>query len=132
MIVMFGTPGEVDSEALASPVVRGAREKWRSKLELDDDDLLELQLAIMLAPKGNPVVPGTGSLRKLRFSPSRWRRGKRGALRVGYAYFEDLKIVLLGSVYPKNEKDDLTAAEREEIRKLLAEIHEQYSQHHYQ
>ena len=43
---------------------------------------------------------------------------------------EDLKIVLLGLVYPKNEKDDLTASEREEIRKLLAEIHEQYSQHH--
>ena len=112
--------------------LRNFTTNWRSKLELNDDDLLELQLAIMLAPKGNPVVPGTGSLRKLRFSPSRWRRGKRGALRVGYAYFEDLKIVLLGSVYPKNEKDDLTAAEREEIRKLLAEIHEQYSQHHYQ
>ena len=86
----------------------------------------------MLAPKGSPVVPGTGSLRKMRFSPSRWRRGKSGALRVGYAYFEDLKIVLLGLVYPKNEKDDLTAAEREEIRKLLAVIHEHYSEHNYQ
>ena len=112
--------------------LRNFTAKWRGKLELDDDDLLELQLAIMLAPKGNPVVPGTGSLRKLRFSPSRWRRGKRGALRVGYAYFEDLKIVLLGLVYPKNEQDDLTASERDEIRKLLVEIHEQYSQNHYQ
>ena len=75
-------------------------------------------------------MPGTGGVRKLRFSPSRWRRGKRGALRVGQADFEDLKIVLLGLVYPKNEQDNLTASERDEIRKLLAEIHEQYSQHH--
>ena len=37
------------------------------------------------------------------------------------------EIVLLGLVYPKNEQDNLTASERDEIRKLLAEIHEQYS-----
>ena len=108
--------------------LRNFTAKWRGKLELDDADLLELQLAIMLAPKGNPVVPGTGGLRKLRFSPSRWHRGKRGALRIGYAYFEDLKIVILGLVYPKNEKDDLSPAEREQIHQLLDEIHEQYSQ----
>ena len=83
----------------------------------------------MLSPKGAPVVQGTGGLRKLRFSPARWRQGKRGALRVCYAYFEDLKIVLLALVYPKNEKDDLSAAEREAIRTLLVEIHDQYSQH---
>ena len=112
--------------------LRNFTSKWRGRLELDDGDLLELQLAIMLAPKGSPVVAGTGGLRKLRFSPSRWQRGKRGALRVGYVYFEDLKIVLLGLVYPKNEQDDLTTSEREEIRKLLAEIHEHYSQHHFQ
>ena len=45
--------------------LRNSTAKWRGKLELDDDDLLELQLAIMLAPKGNPVVPGTGSLRQV-------------------------------------------------------------------
>lgn len=97
---------------------------WR-RLRLDDDDLLELQVSIMLSPKGAPVVSGTGGLRKLRFAPSRWNRGKRGALRIGYAYFDDLKIAALIVVYPKNEKETLDESERTEIKHLLAEMHEQ-------
>ena len=97
---------------------------WR-RLRLDDDDLLELQVSIMLSPKGAPVVSGTGGLRKLRFAPSRWNRGKRGALRIGYAYFDDLKIVALIVVYPKSEKENLDESERTEIKHLLAEMHEQ-------
>lgn len=97
---------------------------WR-RLRLDDDDLLELQVSIMLSPKGAPVVSGTGGLRKLRFAPSRWHRGKRGALRIGYAYFDDLKIAALIVVYPKNEKENLDDTERAEIKRLLSEMHEQ-------
>ncbi len=97
---------------------------WR-RLRLDDDDLLELQVSIMLSPKGSPVISGTGGLRKLRFAPSRWHRGKRGALRIGYAFFDDLKIAALIVVYPKNEKADLDESERAEIKQLLAEMHEQ-------
>ena len=48
---------------------------------LDDDDLQELESLILVNPQGGDVVRGSGGLRKLRFSPSRWRRGKRGALR---------------------------------------------------
>lgn len=102
---------------------------WR-RLRLDDDDLLELQVSIMLSPKGAPVVPGTGGLRKLRFAPTRWHRGKRGALRIGYAYFDDLKVAALIVVYPKNEKENLDESERAEIKQLLAEMHEQLHSRH--
>src|SRR5271156_4733651 len=53
-------------------------EEW-SDLALRDDDLQELQSAILASPERYPIIPGTGGLRKLRFAPSREARGKSGA-----------------------------------------------------
>lgn len=94
------------------------REDWEG-LRLDDDDLLAVQVAIMRAPKRNPVVPGTGGLRKIRFSPKDLPKGKSGAFRVCYVYFEEFGIVLLIVAYGKNEKDDLFAAEKKAIRQYI-------------
>lgn len=58
--------------------------QW-SRLELSDQDLHELERIILTDPDAGALVPATGGLRKLRFAPSRWRRGKRGTLRVGYS-----------------------------------------------
>lgn len=43
---------------------------WQDWLDLGlgDDELLELQLTIMAGGKYAPLIPGTGGLRKLRFS----------------------------------------------------------------
>lgn len=49
-------------------------------LRESDDELCALQLMIMCDPAGYPVIPGTHGLRKLRFAPSTWNKGKRGAL----------------------------------------------------
>ena len=65
------------------------------------------------------MVAGTGGLRKLRFSPSRWRRGKRGALRIGYSHDPRLEKVVVLAVYAKNDKANLTPAERREIKRIL-------------
>jgi hypothetical protein len=99
---------------------------WQ-KLRLSDDDLHALQLAIMETPKGAPVVPGTGGLRKIRFAPAQSRRGKSGGSRVCYVYFEEYAIVLLVLAYPKNEKDDLSYAEKKTIKKLLGEIAQEFA-----
>jgi hypothetical protein len=80
---------------------------WK-QLGLNDDDLAALELSIMLNPKGPPVVPGTGRLRKLRFTPARWNTGKSGGARIGYSYFEEYGVVLLIIAYAKNEKDNLS------------------------
>ena len=77
-----------------------------------DDDLHVLQLAIMEKPKGAPVLPGTGGLRKIRYAPLRSGKGKRSGSRVCYVYFENYSIVLLVIVYPKNEKVDLSRREK--------------------
>ena len=94
--------------------------EWKD-LGLSDDDLFTLQITIMGDPKGSPPIAGTGGLRKLRFSPPRWRRGKRGALRVCYVYFEQYAIVLLVVVYAKGEKDSLSAREKRIIKRMIEE-----------
>jgi hypothetical protein len=96
-------------------------QRWKS-FGLTDEDLLALQILIMLNPAGAPVVQRTGGLRKMRFAPKSWKMGKSGATRVGYAYLEDYGTVLLIIIYSKDEKDDLTADEKKEIRKLLRRI----------
>lgn len=95
------------------------REAWED-LKLTTDDLLDLQMEIILAPRAAPVVAGTGGLRKMRFAPEAWPIGKSGALRVCYVYFEEAGQVLLVLVYPKSEKDDLTPAEKAAARGLIA------------
>ena len=99
---------------------------WQ-KLRLSDDDLHALQLEIMEKPKGAPVVPGTGGLRKIRFAAAQSGRGKSGASRVCYVYFEEYAIVLLVLAHPKNEKDDLSHADKKAIKRLLEEIEQEFA-----
>ena len=90
--------------------------RWED-LGLDDEnDLTALQLLIMSAPAKNPIVKGTGGLRKMRFVPPEAECGKSGGLRVCYVYVEEYGIVYLVYVYTKHEKDDLDAGERNAIR----------------
>jgi hypothetical protein len=91
-------------------------------LGLGDSDLLELQLGIMAGPTLHPVIAGTGGLRKIRFVPEGWHMGKRGAARACYAYYPGHSIVLLVAAYGKSEKEDITAAERKMIKRLLGEF----------
>src|SRR5262245_33904579 len=108
-------------ELLTFIELRSFTTSW-NELRLDSDDLLDLQVTILRDPSAPPIVKGTGGLRKMRFSPSRWKRGKSGALRVGYVYFEKFKTVLLALVYAKNEQDDLDQAEKNQIKALIARI----------
>lgn len=61
---------------------------------------------IMAGPKGHPVVKGTRGLRKMRYSPVSWSKGKSCALRVCYVYFERFKTIALAIAYGKNEMDE--------------------------
>lgn len=76
----------------------------------------------MKNPSLAPVMSGTGGLRKLRFAPRRWKRGKRGAIRVCYAYFPRHYLILLVMAYSKAEKDNLARHEKLAIKTYLQEI----------
>lgn len=102
---------------------------WK-KLGLDVElDLAELQHELMLNPLAGDLVPGTGGLRKLRFSPPRWRMGKRGALRVCYAYFPEFWTILLMMAYAKGVQASLAVAEKQGILKFLARTEKWLHQH---
>ena len=77
---------------------------------------------IMDAPKSSPVVAGAGGLRKLRFAPKGWSRGKSGVVRVCYAYFEEHWTVLLVMAYGKGRKESLAVDEKQGIKRYLAQI----------
>src|SRR5437764_278593 len=62
-------------------------------------------------------IPGTGGLRKVRWS--RRGMGKRGGTRVIYYYYDRSVPVFLFTVYAKASKEDLSAAEKSLFRKRL-------------
>lgn len=71
-------------------------------------------------PTCGDIIRGTGGLRKVRIGRS--GSGKRGGARVIY-YFHDVNIpIFLVALYAKNEKGDLTAAEKKEFAVLVKEL----------
>src|SRR5688500_8098190 len=94
---------------------------WR-RLKLDDDDLRALELLLLEQPETGKLIPGSGGLRKVRFAPPSWNRGKRGGARVCYAYFSVAAAVYLVAAYGKKEKEDISADDKKSYRRILAEI----------
>ena len=60
---------------------------------------------------------GTGGVRKMRFAFE--HRGKSGSVRVIYIDFALKEKLYLLTAYPKSEKDNLTKAERNELKRLV-------------
>ncbi len=78
------------------------------------------ELEISLAPTGWPVVPGTGGARKAR--AARGGRGKSGGARIIYYVVSFGRALYLLDIYAKSAKENLTDAEKREIRNLIAAI----------
>ena len=98
------------------------RSKWKD-LGLDDRDLRRLQEEMLADPKVGSVMQGTGGIRKMRFAFE--HRGKSGSIRVIYIDFEVYEKIFLITAYPKNEKDNLTPAERNELKQLISILERQ-------
>lgn len=76
-------------------------------------------LAAYLAqyPAKGDVIPGTGGLRKLRWSLA--GRGKRGGSRVIYYYHHPESLILLLSAYAKSQQEDMDAAEKKALKAAI-------------
>jgi hypothetical protein len=84
---------------------------------LSNEDYRLLQLDLVRAPEAGRVIPGTGGLRKLRWGAS--GRGKRGGARIIYFWHPKSQSVLMLFAYPKNERSDLTPAQKRALRKVV-------------
>ncbi len=98
------------------------RSRWKD-MGLDDDDLKRLQEELLADPKVGAVMRGTGGVRKMRFAFE--QRGKSGSVRVIYVDFEVYEKIFLITAYPKNEKDNLSDSERNEIKQMIHALEEQ-------
>jgi len=96
--------------------------KWKS-LGMDDADLRRLQLELLSDPKVGAVMRGTGGVRKMRFAFK--YQGKSGSIRVIYVDFEVYEKIYLLTAYTKNEKDNLSQKERNEIKELITVLENQ-------
>jgi hypothetical protein len=101
--------------------LRGFNALWRQE-RLRDEDLQALEQLILRDPAGAPTMKGTGGLRKVRFAPPSWNRGKRGAMRVAYAQFPEYRRIYLVTLFLKSNQENLTAADRHEIKAILDRI----------
>lgn len=73
-----------------------------------DDELGELQRFLSKSPQAGDVVPGTGGVRKLRWS--RAGMGKQGGLRILY-YVQDMRgRIWLLTVYAKSARENIAAS----------------------
>lgn len=91
---------------------------------LSEEERLELISFLACNPESGKVMTGTGGVRKVRWA--RENEGKSGGYRViFYFHNEDVPLFAL-LIYPKNEKDSLTKGEKNELKKLVDILVNQY------
>lgn len=90
--------------------------QWKA-MGLGDKELKTLQEELTVNPQKGAIIPGTGGLRKIRVAFE--KRGKSGSARVCYVDFAVYERIYLITAYTKNEKDNLSKAERNDIKRLV-------------
>ena len=96
----------------------------KAKQVWSEEEKLELVSFVAHSPEAGDLIPGTGGVRKLRWS--RRGTGKRGGVRVVY-FFHDMALpVFLLTVYAKSDRADVSPSERRVMRKLVGELKAAY------
>ena len=86
-------------------------------LGFTDDDLTELQQFLIKNPDAGDTMVGTGGLKKIRYAFE--GRGKSGSARVCYVDFASFEKNYLIQVFSKDEKQNLSAAEKNAVKKAV-------------
>ena len=94
-------------------------EKLREKY-FDDESYKEFQNFLLEQPTIGDTIPGTGGLKKVRWSAK--GKGKRGGVRTIYLYIVDKSHIHFLTVYAKNEMSDLTPNEKKILKAIAEEI----------
>lgn len=85
--------------------------------EAEKDELIDFVACNPLAGK---EIPGTGGVRKLRWSKR--GTGKRGGARVIYYFYNESAPIFLMTAYVKGKKEDLSPKEIKTYSKLVKEL----------
>ena len=91
-----------------------------ARLGISETERVALIIYLAANPAVGVVVPETGGVRKLRWAlPG---RGKSGGARVIYYYHNEPIPLYALNIYAKNQKTNLSAAEKKAARKTVAAI----------
>jgi hypothetical protein len=89
----------------------------RARKLLAEKERSDLISYLAAHPEAGDVMEGTGGVRKVRWA--REGKGKSGGVRVIYFYYNEGMPLYLLTLYGKSEKDNLSAAERNDLAKLV-------------
>ena len=98
-------------------VVETAAYVDRARRCMNEREREEAIRTIATDPEIGDVLVGTGGVRKVRFAVQ--GRGKSGGVRIVYFFRNEGMPVFLLTVFAKNEKANLSQAERNELAKLV-------------
>jgi len=89
--------------------------------EVEKEDLIDY---LAINPKSGNVIPGTGGIRKLRWS--RKGMGKRGGTRVIYYYYNENIPLFLLTAFSKSEKTNISKEESKKLANFVNELLDDY------
>ena len=84
---------------------------------LNEDDINKIELTLLVNPIIGDLIKGTGGMRKIRIPLP--NRGKSGGARVIYVDFAYFGRIYLITTYGKGVKEDLSKAEKNELKELV-------------
>lgn len=104
-------------------IVRTKRyKKDLRRMRVTDAEADAIEIAIASQPEAGDVIEGLRGVRKIRFAMR--NKGKRGGGRAIYLLMVNDDLSILLTAYAKNEKADLTPADRKAILSVLKELHD--------
>ena len=86
---------------------------------MTDDEYHSMQLALIFRHELGATIPGSGGLRKLRWSVP--GKGKRGGLRVVYFWHANSETFCMLYAYEKNNQQNLTQTQLQLLNRLVRE-----------
>ena len=93
--------------------------RWK-EIGLNDSELRSLQIMLLKDPESDPVMEGTGGIRKVRFPLE--NRGKSGSVRICYTDFAEYEVIYLITAFEKKEQENLSTEEKSVLKKLVKSL----------
>lgn len=93
---------------------------------MSDDERDEAIYFLATNPEAGDEIPGTGGVRKVRWA--REDGGKSDGYRIIYYFYNETAPLFALSLYPKNEKSNLTQGEKNTMKKLVKILVDSYEE----
>lgn len=107
-------------------IVESPEYRKKSKVILGEEESQALINYLAQNPQAGDLIQGTGGVRKIRWG--RPGQGKRGGVRAIYYYYNDAFPIFMLTLFAKNERENLSKAECNELAKLTKILLETYTQ----